>query len=178
MSCPSIPRTGPTHGNESLFSNSQMILETIDFQSLSGSRPGLLSLSTLFQATRRLSSCSGTTMSKTREPGPWKAKYLQPYYLLCFAALLAVTCVICEALLAVSIKNHGLALSSPGSHFLWTYLPMTLMTIAATAWGPVVFESQLTAPWSRMSKGPAPAECTMLLEYSSMSVPVLLTKAI
>ncbi|KAH8912424.1 hypothetical protein BR93DRAFT_954985 [Coniochaeta sp. PMI_546] len=45
-------------------------------------------------------------------------------------------------------------------------------------WTRVDYQAKAAAPWIRMSRGPAPAEKTLLLDYVNMSLPVSIVKAV
>ena len=98
---------------------------------------------------------------------PWRPFYLQRRVLLCFATAFALIVIAIETLLKVSNKNGGIASSSSDQHYLWTYGPTAFLTLIAAAWSRAEYQSKLVAPWVRLSKGPAQAKHTLLLDYLS-----------
>ena len=83
-----------------------------------------------------------------------------------------------EALSAFSDHNAGLGPVETATRFLWACGPAALITMLAALWSRVEHQAETAAPWIRMSKGPAPAEKTLLLDYASMVRPRALFSAI
>ncbi|KAI0549248.1 hypothetical protein F4679DRAFT_547958 [Xylaria curta] len=97
----------------------------------------------------------------------WRPFYLRRLVLLGFISVFILIIVAIEALLAVSNRDQGLATSSPSKHYLWTYGPTAFLTGVAALWARTEYQSKLVAPWIRLSQNPAPASCTLLLDYIS-----------
>ncbi|KUJ07725.1 uncharacterized protein LY89DRAFT_789416 [Mollisia scopiformis] len=83
-----------------------------------------------------------------------------------------------EVLLAVSNRQQGLATSTSGLHYLWTFGPSAIFTLIGALWARIEYQSKVTSPWYRMTKGPAKADQSLLLDYLSMMQPVSVVKAI
>jgi hypothetical protein len=109
---------------------------------------------------------------------PWRPFYLQRRILCAFATIFAAVIISLEALLGISNRDNGLATSSLGIPNVWRYGPVAILTVVATAWSRVDFQSKLAAPWERMARGPASADETLLLDYVSMCQPVSVVRAI
>lgn len=111
-------------------------------------------------------------------PLPWRPFYLQRKILIAFVGIFAGLVVALEALGDFSGKNDGLGPGDTTLRYAWAYTPAALLTLLAALWGRVEHQAKSAAPWIRMSKGPAPAEKTLLLDYVGMIRPVAFVRAI
>ena len=112
--------------------------------------------------------------------GPsWRPFWLRPVVLSSFGVIFLLLAVSFEMLLWTSDRNNGLVTSRPELEYIWTYIPTAVATALAAAWFRVVFQAQETAPWRRLLSGlPIKAEDSVLLDYTSMSQPKALLKAL
>ncbi|KAK9421631.1 hypothetical protein SUNI508_05561 [Seiridium unicorne] len=123
-------------------------------------------------------SASPATKSEPRGTIGWRAHYLRRRTLALFLIAFAGCIIILQALLAGSDKHNGLGASQERLHYLWTYGPTAFLTLLAAFWARVVCQAKLVAPWVNMSKGPAEAKRSILLDYLSVWQPISIIKAI
>ncbi|KAK2603065.1 hypothetical protein N8I77_009549 [Diaporthe amygdali] len=90
----------------------------------------------------------------------------------------ALVVVTLETLILVSNRNNGIASGVPGDHYLWTYGPTALLTAIAALFSRVEYQSKLIAPWQRISKQPAAAYKSLLLDYVSQFQPFALYRSL
>ncbi|KAB5532694.1 hypothetical protein GE09DRAFT_1251557 [Coniochaeta sp. 2T2.1] len=111
---------------------------------------------------------------------PWRPTYLRRRVLAIFLAVFVALIIALEVLGDFSNRNAGLGSGerSRRTRFAWTYLPILALTLLAGMWTRVDHQAKAAAPWIRMSKGPAPAEKTLLLDYVNMPLPVSIVKAV
>ncbi|KKY36994.1 hypothetical protein UCDDA912_g02999 [Diaporthe ampelina] len=76
-----------------------------------------------------------------------------------------------EILVMQSARNNGIASGVPGDHYLWTYGPTAFLTAVAALFSRVEYQSKILAPWQRISKQPAAASKSLLLDYVSQFQP-------
>ncbi|KAJ5495312.1 hypothetical protein N7539_000428 [Penicillium diatomitis] len=107
----------------------------------------------------------------------WRPTYLRRRVLLLFLLTFISTITALEALFHASETHNGIAASSEGRHYLWTYGPTAILTVITTFWARVEFQSKQNAPWRSMLEGPQPAEKSVLLDYISDMQPVAMWKA-
>ena len=74
--------------------------------------------------------------------------------------------VVLESLLALSVRDRGLATGDRRLRYLWGYGPVALMTLLVMGWAPVVYQA------------PAPAERSLLLNYLDMLLPLALARSL
>lgn len=105
--------------------------------------------------------------------GPqWRPKYLRRRILAAFSAVFLVMIATLELLDALSRRNDGIANGFNKDHYLWTYGPTAFLNLIAALFNRVEYQAKLMAPWERLSKHPAPARQTLLLDYVSALQPV------
>lgn len=110
--------------------------------------------------------------------GPaWQPLYLRRTVLLAFAAVFAAAVAALEAILVVSDRNRGLATSRTSLRFVWTYGPTALLTAVAALWARLEYQAKLVAPWLRLARPAEPVSATLLLDYVSPLVPVVVVRA-
>ncbi|SPO01515.1 uncharacterized protein DNG_04188 [Cephalotrichum gorgonifer] len=106
----------------------------------------------------------------------WRPLYLRRLVLLAFALLFAALMAVPQGLLAHSNSNGGLGI--PGnSRYVWQYAGTAVVTLTMALWSRVEYQAKATAPWIRLSRGPADADRTLLLDYVSDFQPVAILKA-
>ncbi|TGJ80385.1 hypothetical protein E0Z10_g8369 [Xylaria hypoxylon] len=108
---------------------------------------------------------------------PWKPAYLQKGTLIIFPVLFLSFIVAIQVLVRVSQVNDGLATSSGNLHYLWTFGPMTALTLIAAFWARVEFQLKYVAPWAHMVDGQS-FDKTLLLDYLAMLQPLVIVKAV
>lgn len=111
------------------------------------------------------------------EDNGWRPSYLRKRILGLFVIAFCAIIAALEALYQSSEAHHGIAASSESRHYLWTYGPTAILTIIATFWSRVEYQSKQNAPWQSMIEGPKPAEKSVLLDYVSDMQPVAMWKA-
>ncbi|KAI1304817.1 hypothetical protein F5Y03DRAFT_168928 [Xylaria venustula] len=102
----------------------------------------------------------------------WKPSYLRRRILGSFIAGFLFLIAIIITLSQISYRNHGLATSFTGLHYLWTYGPTAILTLVGASWARVSFQAKLIAPWSQLHKKPVDVERALLLDYMSMFSPL------
>ncbi|KAF3395962.1 hypothetical protein F1880_007045 [Penicillium rolfsii] len=107
----------------------------------------------------------------------WRPSYLRKRILVSFAITFSAVIAALEALYQSSEAHDGITASTENRHYLWTYGPTAILTIIATFWSRVEFQSKHNAPWQSMLEGPQPAEKSVLLDYTSDMQPVAMWKA-
>jgi hypothetical protein len=108
----------------------------------------------------------------------WQPLYLRRVVLLSFAALFALIAVAIEVLHQQSEQHRGLATSRTGLHYLWTYGPTALLTLVASLWSRVEFQSKMICSWDRMLKGSDRASNTLLGDYPACILPTVICRSI
>ncbi|KAH9212901.1 hypothetical protein DL95DRAFT_507875 [Leptodontidium sp. 2 PMI_412] len=108
----------------------------------------------------------------------WQPPYLRRIVLLGFATLFALIIVALEVLGKLSRRNHGLATSYPGLHYLWTYGPTAVFTLVAPFWYRVEFQTKMITPWARMFYRFDKASTSLLQDYLSSSPPKIFRHAV
>ncbi|KAJ5461444.1 uncharacterized protein N7458_002996 [Penicillium daleae] len=111
------------------------------------------------------------------ENSGWRPSYLRKRILALFVFAFSAIIAALEALYQSSEAHDGIAASTEGRHYLWTYGPTAILTIVATFWSRVEFQSKQNAPWQSMLEAPQPAEKSVLLDYISDMQPVTVWKA-
>ncbi|KAK0732063.1 hypothetical protein B0H67DRAFT_479285 [Lasiosphaeris hirsuta] len=111
-------------------------------------------------------------------PMSWRPFYLQRKILASFAIVFAGLTVGLEALYGYSDRNQGLGAMAQAGQYLWRFAPVALLTLITALWNRVEYQAKFTAPWLRLSKGPAPAEKTLLLDYVAMTQPWSVLQAV
>ncbi|OIW32017.1 hypothetical protein CONLIGDRAFT_612305 [Coniochaeta ligniaria NRRL 30616] len=111
---------------------------------------------------------------------PWRPSYLRRRVLAMFLSVFAALIIALEVLGDLSNRNAGVANgdTSRRTIYAWTYLPILALTVLAGMWTRVDYQAKAAAPWVRMSRGPAPAEKTLLLDYVDMWLPVSIVRAV
>lgn len=107
------------------------------------------------------------------DPGShWRPAYLRRRVLAAFSAVFLLMIVALELLSVISNRNYGIATGFNKDHYLWTYGPTAFLTLIAALFNRVEYQAKIMAPWERLSKHPAPARKTLLLDYVSPLQPV------
>ncbi|KAK3324388.1 hypothetical protein B0T19DRAFT_443804 [Cercophora scortea] len=109
---------------------------------------------------------------------PWRPFYLRRRILASFSAVFTAIAVSLGALYDQSHRNSGLCTTDQAGHYLSRYALTTLLVIATSIWNRTDYQARSTAPWIRLSKGPADAEKTLLLDYVTMSYPQAVVRAV
>ncbi|KAI1774406.1 hypothetical protein F4818DRAFT_452394 [Hypoxylon cercidicola] len=108
----------------------------------------------------------------------WQPSYLGILPQILFLALFLGFIAGIQALVHVSKKEEGFAPSKSGLHYLSTYGPMFILTLATAFWSRVDFQAKLVSPWAHMSQGPTEAERSLLLDYLSALQPLVTIRAL
>lgn len=108
----------------------------------------------------------------------WRPKYLRRWVLIAFSAAFLFMIAVLELLSAISARNDGIAKGFNKDHYLWTYGPTAFLTLIAALFNRVEYQAKVLAPWERLSKGPAPARKTLLLDYVSPLQPVAIYESL
>ncbi|KAI3400356.1 hypothetical protein diail_3373 [Diaporthe ilicicola] len=108
----------------------------------------------------------------TASRSPWQPAYLRGRILAAFSVVFVLMIAVLELLSILSARNDGIAKGYNQDHYLWTYGPTALLTLTAALFNRVEYQAKLMAPWERLSKHPAPASTTLLLDYISPLQPV------
>lgn len=101
----------------------------------------------------------------------WRPAYLRTRILTAFCVVFALIVVALEILIMESARNNGIASGVPGDHYLWTYGPTAFLTAVAALFSRVEYQTKMVAPWQSMSKKPATAPRSLLLDYVSQFQP-------
>ncbi|KAI0185224.1 hypothetical protein EV127DRAFT_348779 [Xylaria flabelliformis] len=109
----------------------------------------------------------------------WRPPYLRQGVLGAFFLVFLSCTASLQALLYISTRDSGfLSLSTEDSPYTWKYGPMVLLTILASLWSRVDYQTRITAPWLNMHKRPSIAAKSLLLDYVSMFQPQIIVEAI
>jgi hypothetical protein len=119
---------------------------------------------------------SNTSLQSTSRER-WQPVYLKKYRLVVFPLLFLSFIVTIQVLVRVSEVNNGLVTPSTKLHYLWTFGPMTTLTLAAALWARVEFQVKSVAPWAHMMDGQS-GDKTLLLDYLAMLQPMAIVKAV
>lgn len=121
----------------------------------------------------------------------WTDVYFRPLFLISLSVLLILMIAALEFLYYISQHNQGLVNASEDMHYIWTYGPTfgkvrptgldslrdtlligsVVLTIIAAFWGQLEQRSRQIMPWCLMSRGEAPAENGLMLNYVTSSMP-------
>ncbi|KAB2569610.1 hypothetical protein BFW01_g12268 [Lasiodiplodia theobromae] len=115
--------------------------------------------------------------STSGEP-TWMPFYLRRVFLLGFAVVFILMIVALEVLYFFSVRDGGLATVEESLHYLWTYGPTFVLTMAAALWGQVEHSAKQMMPWSLMSRGETVAKHGLLLNYLTSSMPGSLIRSL
>ncbi|XXG97848.1 Sigma-adaptin 3A [Hypoxylon texense] len=97
----------------------------------------------------------------------WLPFHLRRIVFITFAILLGLMVVALEVLFVISQRNQGLTESRSNLHYLWTYGPTAVLTLAQAYWSRVDYEAKVTAPWLRANPICASRDA-LLLDYVDM----------
>lgn len=95
--------------------------------------------------------------------------------------LLLVLIIVLEVLYRQSLANQGLgnvSESDSGLHFVWTYIPALLMTVATMLVQGSNSTARILEPYSLLRRGGASARHTLLVDWSQMSAVMVIYKAL
>ncbi|KIW34608.1 uncharacterized protein PV07_01380 [Cladophialophora immunda] len=95
----------------------------------------------------------------------WNPFFLRHWVLITFALFFAAVIAALQVVYTVSQNNHGIATSSDGDHYLWTYGPTAVFVVVTVLWRQVDYAAKSIQPWAEMAKGPQRAENSLLLDY-------------
>ncbi|KAK4215352.1 hypothetical protein QBC37DRAFT_127616 [Rhypophila decipiens] len=109
-------------------------------------------------------------------PMSWRPLYLRRRILAPFTVIVTGLAVGIGTLYDLSNRNLGLGPTSTAGHYLWRLAPTALLSLLIAVWNRIDYQANLVAPWVRLSKGPAKAEKTLLLDYLSMWQPVVVVR--
>ncbi|KAI0855547.1 hypothetical protein F4860DRAFT_495963 [Xylaria cubensis] len=116
--------------------------------------------------------------SQSKDNISWRPDYLDSSVLATFIVVFLGLSITFEVLLHKSTENYGLATSSANFHYLWTYGPTAILTLVASFWVRVEYQTKISAPWCRMLRGPTPSRQSLLLDYVSQFQPLTIFAAI
>ncbi|OJD37604.1 uncharacterized protein BKCO1_6000201 [Diplodia corticola] len=108
--------------------------------------------------------------ARANQPPKWMPFHLRRPFLVGFAVVWVLMIVALEVLYFVSERDGGIATVDEGLHYLWTYGPTFVLTMAAALWGQVEHSAKGIMPWTLMSRGPTVAEHGLLLNYLTSSM--------
>ncbi|KAF2967504.1 hypothetical protein GQX73_g6066 [Xylaria multiplex] len=136
------------------------------------------SLSTLNQPTEAGDTTASKDSSDNTEIFYWHPSYLDWPVLAAFSITFLVLAISCQVLLYYSNRSYGLATSYQGLHYLWTYGPTAILTLIASFWARVEYQTKISAPWCRILKGTATSQQSVLLDYVSQFQPFAIYSAV
>lgn len=112
----------------------------------------------------------GVQQGKSEAPTQrsWTPLFLRRYILSLFLSAFLLVAVALAVLFSVAKKNHGIVNVREDLSYLWIFGPTVVFIIIAAFWTQVEFRTMQMMPWNVMSKGQAPAEDSVLLDYVSM----------
>ncbi|KAI1160045.1 hypothetical protein F5B18DRAFT_542888 [Nemania serpens] len=108
----------------------------------------------------------------------WRPFYLRRRVLGPFIIIFVFLLLTIITLSQISYRNHGLATSLPGLHYLWIYGPTAILALVAAAWARVSFQAKLITPWFRLREKPVDVEEAFLLDYVSMFPPLVVFRSL
>ncbi|KAI4862482.1 hypothetical protein F4820DRAFT_460205 [Hypoxylon rubiginosum] len=103
----------------------------------------------------------------TSQHQTWLPCYLRKFMFIAFTILLGVMVVALEVLFVISQRNQGLTESRSSLHYLWTYGPTAILTLAQAYWSRVDYEAKVAAPWLKANPICASRDA-LLLDYIDM----------
>ena len=104
----------------------------------------------------------------------WLRRLVLTSFLVLFAGLLAALLLLRH----YDDGGRGYGVATSTSHYVWTYLPTTVLVVLVGLWRPVDYYCKALTPWAELRKGPATASKSILLDYISPVTPVSCYRAI
>lgn len=184
----SIPRR-PVNPNSPLGNTSQVsaVSSNTTLGPSAGDRspPSLPALTT--EPQPRADTPTTPFLEKSRDPSAphnpanasftWRPLYLRRPVLLAFALLFAAFIATAQAILSYSTSNNGVGTPGSKPRYVWQYGSPAAITLTMALWARVEYQSKVSAPWIRLSRGPSKPERTLLLDYVSEFQPVAIVNA-
>lgn len=118
----------------------------------------------------------------------WTDFYLRPVFLISLSVFLTSIIAVLEVLHYISQHDQGLVTASEDMHYIWTYGPTfgkqparlgsmrwtlltryIVLTMIAALWGQLEQRAKQIMPWCLMSRGEAPAQNSLMLNYVTSS---------
>ncbi|KIV81445.1 hypothetical protein PV11_03634 [Exophiala sideris] len=107
----------------------------------------------------------------------WNPIWLHVVVLGNYAALALLFLIALVVLYVYSERNHGISTQWSSNHYLWTYGPTAVLTLALVPWNRLSHLCKLLAPFQNMASGPTAADRSLLLNYLSPLEPQMLWQA-
>lgn len=93
----------------------------------------------------------------------WTPFFLTRYTLFTFITFYLSIAAGLVALIIVDRNQQGLASARTSQHYLWTYGPTAILTLAASLWGQVEYRAKQVMPWAVLRTGPTKASETLFI---------------
>ncbi|KAK7926717.1 hypothetical protein PG985_003715 [Apiospora marii] len=112
-------------------------------------------------------------------PKSWQPFWLRRSTLIFMSMSFIVLAALVLGLYTASIKSQGLGSTSSSNSvvYLWRYLPTTVTVILLAAWNGIDFSIRLLQPWVNLRRGSRSAESTLLLDFLTPILPVMMWTA-
>ncbi|OHE90715.1 hypothetical protein CORC01_13997 [Colletotrichum orchidophilum] len=109
----------------------------------------------------------------------WRPTWLRPLVLVWFASLFLFLSMALAVMLWYSQTNRGLfeTRQSILHTYLWRFGPTALLTILAIFWARVEVQAMMYMPWIALRSNPNLRESDVVLDYTSMFSPLVLTRS-
>ena len=111
-------------------------------------------------------------------PHFWQPLWLRRLVLVSFLVLFAGLLAALLLLRHYDDDGRGYSVAASTNHYVWTYLPTTVLVVLVGLWRPVDYYCKALTPWAELRKGSAAASKTILLDYMSPITPVSCYRAI
>ncbi|TRX91062.1 hypothetical protein FHL15_008044 [Xylaria flabelliformis] len=111
-------------------------------------------------------------------PKMWNSIWLQTSVLASFIVLFIALFLVTIILYHFSEANYGLSTQSAARELGWRYGPTAFLTIILSLWVQVDYSNKILTPWREMRQGQTTADRSVLLEYISPFMMVVLWRSI
>lgn len=99
----------------------------------------------------------------------WTPFFLRRFTLFSFIAFYLLIAASIVVLVVIDRAQQGLASARTSQHYLWTYGPTAILTLAATLWGQVEYRAKQVMPWAVLRTSPTKASETLFIDYVSIN---------
>lgn len=107
----------------------------------------------------------------------WNSVWLQTKVIASFIVLFLSLFLVTIILYHVSEKNHGLNAEDVTRQFGWRYGPTAFLTVVLSLWAQIDYSNKILTPWQEMRRGRTTGDRSVLLDYISPLVAIVLWKA-
>lgn len=139
--------------------------------------PGHISKSS--QYDERLGAPGAPQVGTTKISSFWRPAFLSKRALTAFSIAFLALALGIQILHVLSKRNTGLSGVNDGPHrIVWTYGPAAVLTLVASFWTRLEFQTKTTAPWIKMTQDFTKVQQSLILDYLSQFQPFSIVSAI